>query len=132
MCTKKYISFCVFQPFNFHLIVCDYFLMRSWIPRPHLKLFSFFFSFSVSVSLQTVAASMQCDVMPRRILSFFLCFVCIPLKSDFVVCILFSFVVCWCVPVFVEEMMHIKCAIHFHYAVVLMADSFLYFSLSLM
>lgn len=74
MCTEKYISFCVFQPFNFHLIVCDYFLMRSWIPRPHLKLFSFFFSFSVSFSLQTVAASMQCDVMPRRILSFFCVF----------------------------------------------------------
>lgn len=61
MCTKKYISFCVLQPFNFHLIVCDYILMRSWIPRPHLKLSSFF---SLSLSrFRCKLWPLACNVM---------------------------------------------------------------------
>lgn len=127
-----------FVCFNRLISIWLYVTIFWWDHEYHVHIWNCFLFFSLSLSrFRCKLWPLACNVMWCReeFLVFFVCFVWIPLKSDFVVCILFSFVVCWCVPVFVEEMMHIKCAIHFHYAVVLMADSFLfflYFSLSLM
>lgn len=119
-----------FVCFNRLISIWLYVTIFWWDHEYHVHIWNCFLFFSLSLSrFRCKLWPLACNVMWCReeFLVFFVCFVWIPLKSDFVVCILFSFVVCWCVPVFVEEMMHIKCAIHFHYAVVLMADSFLFF-----